>query len=103
MITFSQKQLKIIEEELDRAREQLKYGINLLLAAMPESLDLHKDYPKLMVESLLRDVERKMRKFCRGHIEHGGDIRTRDLSIEIQGELDDLFWYNEAEYKWKKK
>ena len=52
-----------------------------------------------MVISLTNFVIASVAKFNGGQIEHGGDIRDRDLKHEISQETIDLFWYNEAQ-KW---
>jgi len=53
----------------------------------------------LMSTSLALFIDSAIDKFLKGQLEHGGDIRDRDLDEEIKNEHIDLFWYNEAR-KW---
>lgn len=50
----------------------------------------------LMSVSLTRFVTDAVAKFAKGQKEHGGDLRTRDLSRELRNEHIDSFWYSEA-------
>ena len=53
--------------------------------------------------SLTDFVRRSIQKYIMGQKEHGpNDIRDRNLDIEIQNEITDIFWYNEAK-NWKDK
>lgn len=53
----------------------------------------------LMSDDLVRFVEKAIEKFIKGQVEHGGDIRDRNLDHELMQETIDSFWYNSAK-KW---
>lgn len=39
-------------------------------------------------------VTQAIEKYINGQKEHGGDLRDRDLPLELHKEILDLFWYN---------
>lgn len=49
-----------------------------------------------MAEALELFIYRAIEKYVVGQREHGGNIIDRDLSLEIDHELIDLFWYHSA-------
>lgn len=49
-----------------------------------------------ITESLHNFVEHSVEKYVAGQAEHGGSIQDRDLDLEIDHELIDLFFYHEA-------
>jgi hypothetical protein len=51
----------------------------------------------LMAISLTQFILDATSKFAAGQLEHGGDIRDRDLQAEIYKEQLDTFWYNKAQ------
>ena len=57
---------------------------------------IHPFVQELMAASLADFCEKAVRKYIQGQYEHGGDIRDRDLDIEINHETIDLFWYTSA-------
>jgi hypothetical protein len=52
--------------------------------------------------SLVDFVANSTLKFGYGQLEHGGDIRDRNLDAEIKNELTDMFWYQSVK-TWAKK
>lgn len=73
------------------------------IALVPELFDYIDKFPganklsdevkSCMANSYACFIEQATAKFIKGQAEHGGDIRDRDLTIEMSAELIDLFFY----------
>ncbi len=65
-----------------------------------EKLDVNGNLTSEMVSQVTEDlsefVEFAARKYIKGQSEHGGHISERDLNIEIDQEIVDLFFYHSA-------
>lgn len=55
-----------------------------------------------MVEDYIAFIDRSSSKYIRGQVEHGGNIGDRDLDVEIDAEMDDLFFYHNANKRKKR-
>lgn len=59
------------------------------------------DMPTDLIErfgpAFAQEIDNMLAKFARGQIEHGGDIRDRDLRREMDHEIRDLMMYSLAD------
>lgn len=71
----------------------LEADIRRYINHFPKSSLLSPDVLTNMAHSYACFIEKATNKFIKGQIEHGGDLRDRNLNQELSLELQDLFWY----------
>jgi hypothetical protein len=77
----------------------LRTHIRHLIRVQPDADELiNPNIAEHMANSLTDFVELAIKKFVVGQREHGGDIRTKNLNVELYKEMLDMFWYREAQY-----
>lgn len=64
------------------------YDANRKVLSDKEKVELALDLNRFVIDAIA--------KYYRGQKEHGGHISDRDLNIEIDNELIDLFFYHQA-------
>lgn len=64
--------------------------------------NLNEETKLRLTTSLFEFINNSISKYIKGQKEHGGDITEKDLDLEINQEIIDLYWYNEGR-KWKTK
>lgn len=64
--------------------------------------DMPADFVESFIPVFTNAIERTLAKFAAGQLEHGGDIRTRDLERDETQEIYDLFLYRLCKHTQRK-
>lgn len=81
---------------------ELLYSVKSLIDSFDKNKILTEEVKQNMTKSLAEFTEEATRKFIKGQQEHGGDLRDRQLELELFNEQIDFFWYSSARV-WPKK
>lgn len=85
-----------MSELRDHVKQAMRIHLTQLVVLHPDSACLTTRTIFNMVDSLYNWNIDAIDKFIVGQKEHGGDLASRSLMVEIRNEQLDLFWYSAA-------